>query len=199
MRCRGCQHRQPHPINVAQWWWWRQWTPPSPRPASLAEGEDKKDDGQVDGRDGEDVARVQSGRRQCRADPLPEVGTDHPLDAPDIDAHSSWHGGGCCVTRPLLIVVIVIVFAAAAARSVRRLSIVLLPAAVPFPRPLPAAFLSLLSRKSITFATPVDGWLLCSPPAQQHTHSTTNPKTFSCSHIWTYFDLLRVSMRLFYV
>ena len=45
---------------------------------------------------------------------------------------------------------------------------------------------------SITFAAPVDGWLLRSPPAQQHTNQTTKLKTFSCSHIWTYFELLAV-------
>jgi hypothetical protein len=43
------------------------------------------------------------------------------------------------------------------------------PAAVPYRQPLPAAVLSLLSRPSITFAAPVDGWLLRYPPAQQHT------------------------------
>jgi hypothetical protein len=60
-------------------------------------------------------------------------------------------------------------------------------------QPLPAAVLS------ITFAAPVDGWLLRSPPAQQHTNQTTKLTTFSSSHIWTYFDLLRVSTRIFYV
>jgi hypothetical protein len=43
------------------------------------------------------------------------------------------------------------------------------PAAVPYRQPLPAAVLLFFSRPSITFAAPVDGWLLCSPPAQQHT------------------------------
>ena len=38
------------------------------------------------------------------------------------------------------------------------------PPAVPYRRPLPAAVLS------ITFTAPVDGWLLHSPPAQQHTN-----------------------------
>jgi hypothetical protein len=38
------------------------------------------------------------------------------------------------------------------------------PAAVPYRRPSPAAVLS------ITFAAPVDGWLLRSPPAQPHTN-----------------------------
>ncbi len=38
------------------------------------------------------------------------------------------------------------------------------PAAVPYRRPLPAAVLS------ITFAAPVDGWLLRSPPTQLHTN-----------------------------
>ena len=34
----------------------------------------------------------------------------------------------------------------------------------------PTAVLSLLSRPSIAFATPVDGWLLRYPPVQQHTN-----------------------------
>jgi type IV secretory pathway protease TraF len=37
----------------------------------------------------------------------------------------------------------------------------------------------------------IDGWLLLSPTTQQHNNRTTKLKTFSCSHIWTYFDLLR--------
>ena len=49
--------------------------------ASLAEGKDKEDDGEVNGRDQEDFARVQSGRQLRRVDLPPEVGEDHLLDA----------------------------------------------------------------------------------------------------------------------
>ncbi len=34
----------------------------------------------------------------------------------------------------------------------------------------PAAVVTLFSRPSITFTAPVNGWLLRSPPAQQHTN-----------------------------
>jgi hypothetical protein len=51
-------------------------------------------------------------------------------------------------------------------------------AAVPFCLPSPAAVLSLFYRASIAFAAPVDGWLLHSPPTQQHTDHITKPKTF---------------------
>ena len=46
-----------------------------------------------------------------------------------------------------------------AAFVIVRLSTLLPPAAIPYRRPLPDAVLS------ITFAAPVDGWLLLSPPA----------------------------------
>jgi hypothetical protein len=67
------------------------------------------------------------------------------------------------------------------------------PAAVPYRRPTPAAVLS------TTFTTLINGWLLSSPPAQQHTNWTTKLETFSCSHVWTLFDLLRVRMHIFYL
>jgi hypothetical protein len=54
-------------------------------------------------------------------------------------------------------------------------------AAVPFCLPSPATVLSLFYRVSIAFAAPVDGWLLHSPPTQQHTNHTTKPKTFPVS------------------
>ncbi len=53
--------------------------------------------------------------------------------------------------------------------------------------------LSLFYRASITFAAPVAGWLLRSPPVQQHNNHITKLKTFPVSTSWTYFDLLRVS------
>ena len=53
--------------------------------------------------------------------------------------------------------------------------------------------LSLFFRASIAFAAPVAGWLLHSPPAQQHNDHITKLKTFPVSTSWTYFDLLRVS------
>jgi hypothetical protein len=65
-------------------------------------------------------------------------------------------------------------------------------AAVPFCLPSPATVLSLFYRASIAFAAPVDGWLLHSPPTQQHTDHITKPKTFPVSTLLTYFDLLRV-------
>ena len=57
-----------------------------------------------------------------------------------------------------------------AAFVIVRLSTLSPSATVPYRRPSPAAVLSLLSRPSITFAAPVNGWLLRSPPAQQHTN-----------------------------
>jgi hypothetical protein len=39
------------------------------------------------------------------------------------------------------------------------------------------------------FAAPVDGWLLHSPPTQQHANHITKLKTFPVSTLWTYFDL----------
>jgi hypothetical protein len=51
-----------------------------------------------------------------------------------------------------------------AAFVIVRSSTLSLPAAGPYRQPLPAAVLS------ITFAAPVDGWLLRSPPAKQHTN-----------------------------
>jgi len=39
----------------------------------------------------------------------------------------------------------------------------------------------------------IKGWLLRSPPAQQHTDHITKLKTFPVSTSWTYFDLLRVN------
>jgi hypothetical protein len=53
--------------------------------------------------------------------------------------------------------------------------------------------LSLFYRASIAFAAPVAGWLLRSPPVQQHNNHITKLKTFPVSTSWTYFDLLRVS------
>ncbi len=53
--------------------------------------------------------------------------------------------------------------------------------------------LSLFYQASITFATPIEGWLLHSQPTQQHTDHITNLKTFPVSTSWTYFDILRVS------
>ena len=38
-----------------------------------------------------------------------------------------------------------------------------------------------LSQPSITFSAPVNGWLLCSLPAKQHTNRTTKLKTFPVS------------------
>jgi hypothetical protein len=52
--------------------------------------------------------------------------------------------------------------------------------------------LSLFYRSSIDFVAPVEGWLLRSLPAQQHTDHITKLKTFPVSTSWTYFDLLRV-------
>ena len=71
-------------------------------------------------------------------------------------------------------------------------------AAFPFCLPSPATVLSLFYRASIAFAAPVDGWLLHSPPTQQHTDHITSPsrKCFQFPPSWTYFDLLRVSMCL---
>jgi hypothetical protein len=66
-------------------------------------------------------------------------------------------------------------------------------AAVPFCLPSPAAVLSLFYQASIAFAAPIDGWLLHSPPTQQHADHITKLKTFPVSTLWTYFDLLRVS------
>jgi hypothetical protein len=37
------------------------------------------------------------------------------------------------------------------------------------------------SRRAIAFAAPVDGWLLHSPPTQQHTNHITKLKTFPVS------------------
>ena len=54
-------------------------------------------------------------------------------------------------------------------------------ATVPFCLPSPATVLSLFYRASIAFAAPVDGWLLHSPPTQQHTDHITKPKTFPVS------------------
>ena len=51
-----------------------------------------------------------------------------------------------------------------AAFIIVRLSTLFPPAVVPYCQPSPAAVLS------ITFATPGDGWLLRSPPTQQHTN-----------------------------
>ena len=53
--------------------------------------------------------------------------------------------------------------------------------------------LLLFYRASNTFAAPVEGWLLHSPPAQQHTGHITKLKTFPVSTSWTFFGLLRVS------
>jgi hypothetical protein len=53
--------------------------------------------------------------------------------------------------------------------------------------------LSLCYRALNAFAAPVEGWLLHSPPTQQHTNHITKLKTFPVSISWTYFDLLRVS------
>jgi len=53
--------------------------------------------------------------------------------------------------------------------------------------------LSLFYQASNAFAAPVEGWLLHSPPPQQHTNHITKLKTFPVSSSWTYFDLLRVS------
>jgi hypothetical protein len=53
--------------------------------------------------------------------------------------------------------------------------------------------LLLFYRASIAFAAPVAGWLLHSPPTQQHNNHITKLKTFPVSTSWTYFDLLRVS------
>ena len=69
-------------------------------------------------------------------------------------------------------------------------------ATIPFCLPLPTAVLLLFYRASIAFAAPVDGWLLHSPPTQQHINHITKLKTFPVSTPWTYFDLLRVSMCL---
>ncbi len=66
-------------------------------------------------------------------------------------------------------------------------------AAVPFCLPSPAAVLLLFYRASIAFAAPIDGWLLHSPPTQQHVDHITKLKTFPVSTLWTHFDLLRVS------
>ena len=66
-------------------------------------------------------------------------------------------------------------------------------AAVPFCLPSPATVLSLFYRASIAFAAPVDGWLLHSPPTQQHTTTSPSRKRFQFPPSWTYFDLLRVS------
>ena len=53
--------------------------------------------------------------------------------------------------------------------------------------------LLLFYRASIAFAAPVEGWLLHSPPAQQHSGHITKPKLFPVSTSWTYYDILRVS------
>jgi hypothetical protein len=53
--------------------------------------------------------------------------------------------------------------------------------------------LLLFYRASIAFAASIEGWLLRSPPTQQHTNHITKLKTFPVSTSWTYFDLLRVS------
>jgi hypothetical protein len=53
--------------------------------------------------------------------------------------------------------------------------------------------LLLFYRASNAFAALVEGWLLHSPPAQQHTDHITKLKTFPVSTSWTYFDLLRAS------
>ena len=58
---------------------------------------------------------------------------------------------------------------------------------------IPSLCLSLFYRASIAFAAPIAGWLLRSPPAQQHKDHITKLKTFPVSTSWTYFDLLRVS------
>ena len=47
--------------------------------------------------------------------------------------------------------------------------------------------LLLFYRASIAFAAPVAGWLLHSPPAQQHNDHSTKLKTFPVSTSWTYF------------
>ena len=49
--------------------------------------------------------------------------------------------------------------------------------------------LSLFYQASIAFAAPVAGWLLRSPPAQQHNDHIKKLKTFPVSTSWTYFDL----------
>ena len=53
--------------------------------------------------------------------------------------------------------------------------------------------LSLFYQASIAFAASIEGWLLLSLPARQHTDHITKLKTFPVSTSWTYFDLLRVS------
>jgi hypothetical protein len=47
--------------------------------------------------------------------------------------------------------------------------------------------LLLFYRASIAFAAPVEGWLLRSQPAQQHTDHITKLKTFPVSTSRTYF------------
>jgi len=50
--------------------------------------------------------------------------------------------------------------------------------------------LLLFYRASIAFAAPVEGWLLRSPPAQQHTNHITKLKTFPAVTSWTYLTYL---------
>jgi hypothetical protein len=54
-------------------------------------------------------------------------------------------------------------------------------AAVPFCLPSLAAVLLLFYQASIAFAAPVDGWLLHSPPTQQHTSHINKLKTVPVS------------------
>jgi hypothetical protein len=77
-----------------------------------------------------------------------------PLLQPSVDG---WLF--CCLLRHLL------PYLSSAAFGIVRSSTLLPPAAIPYGRrPSPAAVLS------INFMAPINGWLLRSPPAQQHTN-----------------------------
>jgi len=87
------------------------------------------------------------------------------------------HCSLCCRRRcrcsPTTLFAIAIALAAialfAASHSRCRLLTLLAPAAISCCQPSPAAVVTLFSRPSIIFAASIDGWLLCSLCARQHT------------------------------
>ncbi len=62
----------------------------------------------------------------------------------------------------------------------------------PLLRTITSHCLLLFYQASTAFVTPVAGWLLPSPPAQQHNNHITKLKTFPVSTSWTCFDLLTI-------
>ena len=100
---------------------------------------------------------------------------------------------GCCVVCRALPAASSIVQICQPSPSCGALLLLFLLGCRPLLLTIASRCLLLFYQASITFAAPVEGWLLRSLPAQQHTNYITRLKMFPVSTSWTYCGLLRVS------